>query len=407
MPRARRASYNRAGLAHGSAMRARGARSLVVLLSLATVVAALPSARGEQGPPAWAYPVDPPGSKSPARRRHPAAGAGQRRGVHADPAARPVLRAGLASGRSPSHAPRRFAREEAGRVRLWDVPSRGRARAAPRTPASRVFRRPTSSSRWPTSRAAPARTSVPERLPPQLMSSLSVAATDAEVESAAAYFSALSRERSSGSSRRTPCRRTHVAGWHLRGRGRRRERAASADGSSRSRKTWSGSSVATRGPASSPTSRSAASGRARALAAGGGGRTVAVWNLPRARTSRGSGRSLESRGAHRATSSASSTTSSTAPERGPASALMKPAVEKLTARRHARARGLRSLPAAVSPGPGRSPQPSRQRETRPSSSSAPISRQSASRSPRRAPCHSRSSRLSARGTSVRSVASRR
>ena len=59
------------------------------------------------------------------------------------------------------------------------------------------------------------RTSVPERVPPQLMSSLSVAATDAEVESAAAYFSALKPRATIRVVETDTVPRTHVAGWHL------------------------------------------------------------------------------------------------------------------------------------------------------------------------------------------------
>jgi cytochrome c553 len=59
------------------------------------------------------------------------------------------------------------------------------------------------------------KSSVPERLPPQLMASLSRAATDAEVESAAAYFSALRPRAIIRVVETDTVPKTRVAGWHL------------------------------------------------------------------------------------------------------------------------------------------------------------------------------------------------
>ena len=59
------------------------------------------------------------------------------------------------------------------------------------------------------------KSSMPERLPPQLMVSLSRAATDAEVESAAAYFSALRPRAVMRVVETDTVPRTRVAGWHL------------------------------------------------------------------------------------------------------------------------------------------------------------------------------------------------
>jgi cytochrome c553 len=56
---------------------------------------------------------------------------------------------------------------------------------------------------------------VPERLPPQAMASLSKAATEAEVESAATYFSALRPRATIRVVETETVPRTRVAGWHL------------------------------------------------------------------------------------------------------------------------------------------------------------------------------------------------
>ena len=342
--------------------------------------------------------------RSTGRRRLPAAGAGQRRGVHADPAARPVLRPGLASGRSPSHAPRRFAREEAG-VFACGMCHRADGPGGPENSSLAGLPEAYIIQQMADFKSGARRTSVPERLPPQLMSSLSGAATDAEVESAAAYFSALKPRAVIRVVETDTVPRTHVAGWHL----------AAVDGGGREpigRRIIEIPEDLERFVSRDARSRFVAYvpvgslRKGRALAAGGGGRTVECGTChgpdltgPRADPwNRGALTELLRPPAVRLQARRSS---------GDGERPDEASRREAHRRRHALARGVRSLPAAVSPGPGRSPQTSRQRETRPSSSSAPISRQSASRSPRRAPRHSRSSRLSARGTSVRSVASRR
>jgi cytochrome c553 len=59
------------------------------------------------------------------------------------------------------------------------------------------------------------KTSVPQRVPTQLMTSLSKAVTDAEVEAAAAYFSALKPKSVIGVVETDTVPKTYVAGWYL------------------------------------------------------------------------------------------------------------------------------------------------------------------------------------------------
>jgi cytochrome c553 len=59
------------------------------------------------------------------------------------------------------------------------------------------------------------KTSVPERIPPKLMMSLSKAATDAEVEAAAAYFAALKLKVNIRVAETDVVPKNYVTGWHL------------------------------------------------------------------------------------------------------------------------------------------------------------------------------------------------
>ena len=101
-------------------------------------------------------------------------------------------------------------------------------------------------------------TSVPQRIPPQLMIKTARGITDTEIEQAAAYFSGLKPRAVIKVVETATVPKTRVAGWFS-----RRYRAArwsrSPVASSRFRRIWSASRCATRDRTSSPTCRLGAS----------------------------------------------------------------------------------------------------------------------------------------------------
>jgi len=187
--------------------------TLVVLLSLATG-AATPAARGEEGPPAWAYAVDPPGLKPPpddgTLRRVPDSDAAftltQLRDLFFapdwHPGDHPPLPAVVSRGRKPDV----FA---CGMCHRADGPGGPENSSLAGLPKAYII------EQMADFKSGARKTSVPERLPPQLMAALSRAATDAEVESAAAYFSALRPRATIQVVETDTVPRTRVAGWHL------------------------------------------------------------------------------------------------------------------------------------------------------------------------------------------------
>ena len=195
-------------------MKAGGARPFVVLVSLATVVAMAPPVRSEEGPPAWAYPVDPPGSTPPpddgSLRRVPESDAAFTRAQLRDlffapdwhPGDHPPMPPVVSRGRRPEV----FA---CGMCHRADGPGGPENSSLAGLPEAYIIQQ------MADFKSGARRTSVPERLPPQLMSSLSGAATNAEVESAAAYFSALKPRAVIRVVETDTVPRTHVAGWHL------------------------------------------------------------------------------------------------------------------------------------------------------------------------------------------------
>jgi cytochrome c553 len=194
-------------------MNARGARPLVVLLSLATVVA-VAAARADEGPPAWAYAVDPPGFKPPpddgTLRRVPDSDAAftltQLRDLFFGPDWHPGDHPPLPSVVSRGRKPDVFA---CGMCHRADGPGGPENSSLAGLPKAYIIQQ------MADFRSGARRSSVPERVPPQLMVSLSRAATDDEVESAAAYFAALRPRAIIRVVEADTVPRTRVAGWHL------------------------------------------------------------------------------------------------------------------------------------------------------------------------------------------------
>jgi cytochrome c553 len=193
---------------------ARGARPLVVLLALAAVVVTGMAARGDEGPPAWAYPVDPPGSTPPpddgTLRRVPHSDAAftltQLRDLFFAPDWHPRDHPPLPSVVSRGRKPDVFA---CGMCHRADGPGGPENSSLAGLPKAYIIQQ------MADFKSGARRTSVPERLPPQAMASLSRAATDAEVESAAAYFSPLRPRETLRVVESGTVPKTRVAGWHL------------------------------------------------------------------------------------------------------------------------------------------------------------------------------------------------
>ncbi len=195
-------------------MKAGGARLLVVLLSLATVAATEPAARSDEGPPAWAYAVDPPGVDPPpddgTLRRVPDSDAAftltQLRDLFFapdwHPGDHPPMPAVVSRGRRPD-------------VFACGMCHRADGPGGPENSSLAGLPEPYIIQQMADFKSGARRSSVPERVPPQLMASLSRAATDAEVEAAAAYFSALSPRAIIRVVETDTVPRTRVAGWHL------------------------------------------------------------------------------------------------------------------------------------------------------------------------------------------------
>ena len=195
-------------------MRARGARSLVVLLSLATVVAALPRREAKRarrrGPIPWILRDPSPPPDDGTLRRVPDSDAAftrtQLRDLFFAPDWHPGDHSPMPPVVSRGRRPDVFA---CGMCHRADGPGGPENSSLAGLPEAYIIQQ------MADFKSGARRTSVPERLPPQLMSSLSVAATDAEVESAAAYFSALKPRAVIRVVETDTVPRTHVAGWHL------------------------------------------------------------------------------------------------------------------------------------------------------------------------------------------------
>jgi cytochrome c553 len=164
--------------------------STFAILSLAFVLAAASSAQSQEAPPAWAYPVNPPDFKPTpddgVPRHVPDSTAAytltQVRDLFAapdwHPADHPPLPEVVAHGRKPD-------------VLACGVCHRADGPGGPENSSLAGLPAPYIAQQMRDFASGARKTSVPERIPPQRMTALSKAATSAEIEEAAAYFSAL------------------------------------------------------------------------------------------------------------------------------------------------------------------------------------------------------------------------
>jgi cytochrome c553 len=183
---------------------------LVCLMFLATGV----SVRGQEGPPPWAYPVNPPDFKaSPddGQLRHvPDSVAAFTVGQTRDrffapdwhPADHPPLPEIVAHGRKPDV----FA---CGFCHRADGPGGPENANLAGLPAAYILQQ------MADFRSGARATSAPERAPPNLMISLAKAATDSEIKEAAVYFSALEPRAAIKVVETDTVPKTYVAGWFL------------------------------------------------------------------------------------------------------------------------------------------------------------------------------------------------
>ena len=88
-------------------------------------------------------------------------------------------------------------------------------RADQKMPALQVFPHSTSCNRWPTFKSGARTTSVPQRIPPQLMIKTAKDITDPEIEQAAVYFFGLKPRAAIKVVETATVPKTRVAGWFL------------------------------------------------------------------------------------------------------------------------------------------------------------------------------------------------
>jgi len=180
----------------------------------AVVLASASSARGQEAPPAWAYVVNPPDFRPPpddGRLRHvPDSTATftltQVRDLFSapdwHPGDHPPMPEVVARGRRPGV----FA---CGFCHRADGPGGPENSSLQGLPAAYI------AQQMADFRSGARATSAPERDPPKIMIALSREVTDAEVAAAAAYFSAIEPRRSISVVEAARAPRTFAAGWHL------------------------------------------------------------------------------------------------------------------------------------------------------------------------------------------------
>jgi cytochrome c553 len=186
----------------------------VVLLSLASVLAVGVPAQSQEGPPPWAYPINPPDFKPPADdgtlRRVPDSTGGFTLTQLRDfffapdwhPDDHPRMPEIVAGGRKPDV----FA---CGFCHRADGPGGPENSGLAGLPAAYIVRQVADF------KSGARRSSVPQRIPVVLMTSRSKAATEAEVASAAAYFSGLKPRKTVTIIETNMVPKTYVAGWFL------------------------------------------------------------------------------------------------------------------------------------------------------------------------------------------------
>jgi len=187
--------------------------ALVMMLASAVVLAPGTPARSEEGPPAWAYPVNPPDFKLPpddgTLRRVPGSDAAftltQLRDRFFAPDWHPGDHAPMPEIVSRGRKPDVFACGFCHRADGPGGPENSNLAGLPAAYIVQQMRDFKSGAR---------QTSVPQRNV-DLMISLSRAASDAEVEAAAAYFSALKPKAIIRVVETDTVPKTYVTGWHL------------------------------------------------------------------------------------------------------------------------------------------------------------------------------------------------
>ena len=186
----------------------------LAVLSFAAVLAAASPAQSQEAPPAWAYPVNPPDFKSPpddGTLRHvpdstSAFTLKQLRDRFFAPDWHPGDHAPLPEIVVHGRKPDLFACGFCHRADGPGGPENASLAGLPATYIVEQVRDFASGAR---------RTSVPERVPTQLMTTLSKAATTEEIETAAAYFSALKPRVTITVTETKTVPKTYVAGWFL------------------------------------------------------------------------------------------------------------------------------------------------------------------------------------------------
>src|SRR5437870_3131455 len=188
--------------------------ALLIMFPLTLVLARVTPAQSGEAPPAWAYPVNPPDFKLPpddgTLRRVPDSSAAftltQLRDLFFapdwHPGDHPPMPEIVSRGRKPD-------------VRACGVCHRADGPGGPENsglaglPAAYIVQQ------MADFKSGARKTAVPERIPPQLMITLSQAATGAEVEAAAAYFAALKPRTILKVVETDIVPKTFVFGWHL------------------------------------------------------------------------------------------------------------------------------------------------------------------------------------------------
>jgi cytochrome c553 len=194
--------------------RTKNAIALLLPFSVATALLAKPIAQGGEVPPPWAYVVNPAGTTLPpddgGLRHVPGSSASftvtQLRDLFFapdwHPGEHPPMPGIVARGRKPDV----FA---CGMCHRADGPGGPENASLAGLPKAYIVQQ------MADFKSGARTTSVLERIPPQLMISLSKAATDAEVESAAAYFAALKPRSNTRVVETDRVPRTYATAWHL------------------------------------------------------------------------------------------------------------------------------------------------------------------------------------------------
>ncbi len=285
-----------------------------LMFALALGVPAGRPAQSEEGPPAWAYPVNPPDLKLPpddgTLRRVPGSSAAltltQVRDLFFAPdwhsGDHPPMPEIVSRGRKPDV----FA---CGVCHRADGPGGPENSGLAGLPTAYIVQQ------MAEFKSGARKTSVPERVPPKLMIALSQAATAAEMEAAAAYFSVLKPKAIIKIVETDTVPKTSVFGWHLAAMktGEKEPIAQRIIEIPEDLEQLVSRDARSRFIAYVPVG-SIQKGQALAVS-GGGGRTVQC-GICHGPDLKGSGRYLESPAAHRAISSANSTTLSMALGRG-------------------------------------------------------------------------------------------